>query len=202
MRRTRISLLFFFFRFSNVRLLQRSNNDNIIRTEFIFLLYPDVRLDKEIRTFRNELFRSSIKKTLLKSHQYLHAFKLSSFFHVIDQLIKHLFQINVVNCLRYPINMFIHYIKYSILSLNNVNIYLNDYYVLFYIRQMIILYLCQIMKQKRFFKLFLIGLNNNLNRLVCFITKNKRKISFYSINIFIYFKYLMCQFYQQENQFI
>ncbi|CAF1347078.1 unnamed protein product [Adineta steineri] len=74
-------------------LLQRTEDDKLIRTEFIILLCPDERLNEQIRTFAGETFRFLVKETALRDRQHLRAFKLSSFFYVPDQFVHTLHKI-------------------------------------------------------------------------------------------------------------
>lgn len=75
------------------RLLQRQDDDRLIRTEFVILLCPDECLSEQIRTFSSELLRHFAKETLLQDRQHLRAFKLTSFFHVIVYKCKLVFNI-------------------------------------------------------------------------------------------------------------
>ncbi|CAF3461539.1 unnamed protein product [Rotaria sp. Silwood1] len=74
-------------------LLQRQDDDRLIRTEFIIVLCPDERLNEQIRTFTSEIFRYLAQGNSLNDRQYLRAFKLSSFFHVPD---RHVYKLHKV----------------------------------------------------------------------------------------------------------
>ncbi|CAF1081731.1 unnamed protein product [Rotaria sordida] len=74
-------------------LLQRQNDDRLIRSEFIIVLCPDERLNEQIQTFTSEIFRYLAQGNLLNDRQYLRAFKLSGFFHVPDRYVYSLHKI-------------------------------------------------------------------------------------------------------------
>jgi hypothetical protein len=113
-RRRNIEILLIDF----IRLVQRHDNDKLIRTEFIILLCPDERLNQQIQTFTAEASRYLGKETSLKDRQHLRAFKLSSFFYVISFLNNS--RIIFLFLIRYLIDMFIYYIKYLIQLLDNI----------------------------------------------------------------------------------